>query len=186
LRESIALLVALCLLLLTSPVAAVSPARLREVTPEEVRKIEKAMPRRPTVRPDRPRKLLVFWLCEGFFHKSIPLCNKALEIMGEKTGAFETVITNDMFIFEPENLKQFDAVCFNNTTGLKFNPERTSRLCESLMNFVKGGKGIVGIHAATDNFNDWPEAMEMMGGKFTGPGAPTGPGRLRLMSPTIR
>jgi hypothetical protein len=36
------------------------------------------------------------------------------------------------------------------------------------MNFVKGGKGIVGIHAATDNFNDWPEAMEMMGGKFTG------------------
>ncbi len=168
LREPIALLVALCLSLLISPVAAVSPAKLREVTPEEVREIEKAVPRRPTVRPARPRKLLVFWLCEGFFHKSIPVGNKALEILGKKTGAFETVITNDMSIFKPENLKQFDAVCFNNTTGLKFNPERTGQLCKSLMNFVKRGKGIVGIHAATDNFNDWPEAMEMMGGKFTG------------------
>jgi len=168
LREPIALLVALCLSLLTSPSQAVSPAKLREVTPEEVRNIEKAVPKRPTVRPARPRKLLVFWLCEGFFHKSIPVGNKALEILGEKTGAFEAVITNDMSIFEPEKLKQFDAVCFNNTTGLKFNPKRTGQLCKSLMNFVKGGKGIVGIHAATDNFNDWPEAMEMMGGKFTG------------------
>jgi type 1 glutamine amidotransferase len=73
-----------------------------------------------------------------------------------------------MSIFKPENIKQFDAVCFNNTTGLKFNPEKTPELCLSLMDFVKSGKGIVGIHAATDNFNQWPEAQEMMGGKFTG------------------
>ena len=147
---------------------AQSPAKLREVTPEEVEKIEKAMPTKSTVSPAKPRKLLVFWLCEGFFHTSIPVVNKALEIMGEKTGAFETVITNDMDIFKPENLKQFDAVCFNNTTGLKFNPETAPELCKSLMDFVKGGKGIVGVHAATDNFNQWPEAQEMMGGKFTG------------------
>ena len=36
------------------------------------------------------------------------------------------------------------------------------------MEFVKNGKGIVGVHAATDNFYQWPEGMEMMGGKFTG------------------
>jgi len=36
------------------------------------------------------------------------------------------------------------------------------------MDFVKSGKGLVGIHAAADNFYDWPEAMEMMGNKFTG------------------
>jgi len=54
-------------------------------------------------------------------------------------------------------------VCFNNTTRLSFDEP----LRENLMNFIKGGKGIIGIHAATDNFYDWPEAAEMMGAQFT-------------------
>jgi type 1 glutamine amidotransferase len=151
-----------------SPLQAASPEKLRDLTAEEVQKIENAVPKQATVKPVKPRKLLVFWLCEGFFHTSIPLVNKAVVQMGKTTGAYETVVTNDMSIFKPENLKQFDAVCFNNTTGLKFNPEKTPELCKSLMDFVRSGKGIVGIHAATDNFNEWPEAQEMMGGKFTG------------------
>ena len=157
-----------CLSLLASSAQAQSPAKLRDLTPEEIQKIENAAPKKATVEPAKPRKLLVFWLCEGFFHKSIPLVNKAIEYMGKTTGAYQTVITNDMAVFKPENLAQFDAVCFNNTTGLKFNPQTTPELCKSLMDFVRGGKGIVGIHAATDNFNEWPEAQEMMGGKFTG------------------
>jgi hypothetical protein len=36
------------------------------------------------------------------------------------------------------------------------------------MDFIKGGKGIIGIHAATDNFYKWPEAAKMMGGQFCG------------------
>jgi len=165
---SAALLGLWCLSIFTSTLQAASPEKLRDLTAEEVQKIENAVPKQATVKPDKPRKLLVFWLCEGFFHTSIPLVNKALVQMGKTTGAYETVVTNDMSIFKPENLKQFDAVCFNNTTGLKFNPEKTPELCKSLMDFVRGGKGIVGIHAATDNFNEWPEAQEMMGGKFTG------------------
>jgi len=157
-----------CLSVLMSPLQAASPEKLRDLTAEEVQKIENAVPKQATVKSAKPRKLLVFWLCEGFFHKSIPLVNKAIVEMGKTTGAYETVVTNDMSIFKPENLKQFDAVCFNNTTGLKFNPAKTPELCKSLMDFVRGGKGIVGIHAATDNFNEWPEAQEMMGGKFTG------------------
>jgi len=157
-----------CLSLLTVETQAQSPAKLRDLTTNEVQKIENAAPKKATVEPAKPRKLLVFWLCEGFFHQSIPLVNKALDCMGKTTGAYETVITNDMSIFKPESLKQFDAVCFNNTTGLKFNPETTPELCKSLMDFVRGGKGIVGIHAATDNFNEWPEAQEMMGGRFSG------------------
>ena len=35
------------------------------------------------------------------------------------------------------------------------------------MDFIKSGKGIVGIHAAADNFYQFPEAQEMMGNKFT-------------------
>ena len=158
----------LCLLLLTSILQAASPAKLREVTSGEVQKIEDALPGRATVRVAKPRKLLVFWRCEGFFHKSIPVVNKALELMGKKTGAFDVVITDDYSVFTAQKLKQFDAVCLNNTTGLKFDPKKVPERCKALMDFVKSGKGIVGVHAATDNFRQWPQGEEMMGGKFTG------------------
>jgi type 1 glutamine amidotransferase len=69
--------------------------------------------------------------------------------MGKKTGAFEVVVSGDMAMFKAENLNKFDAVCLNNTTRLGFKePELRKRL----MDFIKGGKGIIGIHAATDNF----------------------------------
>jgi type 1 glutamine amidotransferase len=84
--------------------------------------------------------------------------------MGQKTGAFETVFSDDLSSFEPENLQQFDAICFNNNAEIKFPKE----LQESLMDFIKSGKGIVGIHAATDSFYDWPEAAHMFGGQFCG------------------
>jgi type 1 glutamine amidotransferase len=166
---SVALLGLWCLSMLVSPLRAESPAKLRDLAAEELQKIENAVPTKPTIQPARPGKILVFWRCEGFFHTSIPVVNEALKVMGQKTGAYEvTVCTDDYSIFTPEKLAQFDAVCFNNTTGLKFNPEKTPDMCKSLMDFVKGGKGIIGVHAATDNFNEWPEAQEMMGGKFTG------------------
>jgi len=158
-----------CLSLLTTAALAESPPKLRELTAEELQKIENAVPAKPTVRPAGPRKILVFWRCEGFYHKSIPVVNEALKIMGQKTGAYEvTVCTDDYSIFTPAKLSQFDAVCLNNTTHLKFNPKETPERCNALMDFVKSGKSIIGVHAATDNFYDWPEGMEMMGGKFTG------------------
>jgi type 1 glutamine amidotransferase len=166
---SAALLGLWCLSLLATTAQAQSPAQLRNLTAEEIQKIENAMPTKPTVQPAKPRKILVFWKCEGFFHSSIPVVNEALKIMGQKTGAFEvTVCTDDYSVFTPEKLAQFDAVCLNNTTHLKFDPKETPERCNALMDFVKGGKGIIGVHAATDNFYEWPEGQEMMGGKFTG------------------
>ena len=165
----VALLGLWCLSMLTSPLQAESPAKLRDLKADELQKIRGAVPEKPTVRPAGPRKMMVFWRCEGFYHGSIPVVNEALKIMGQKTGAYEvTVCTDDYSIFTPEKLRQFDVVCLNNTTHLKFNPKETPERCKALMDFVRGGKGIAGIHAATDNFYDWPEGMEMMGGKFTG------------------
>ncbi|MHC4071372.1 MAG: ThuA domain-containing protein [Planctomycetota bacterium] len=172
---SAALLGLWCLSLAASTLQAESPETLRELKAEEVQKIKQALPAKATVKPPKGRKLLVFWRCEGFYHKSIPVVNEALKIMGKKTGAFEvTACTDDYSIFTPEKLRQFDAVCLNNTTHLKFHPQETPERCKALMDFVKGGKGIIGVHAATDNFYNWPkgkgwsEASEMMGGKFTG------------------
>lgn len=147
---------------------AESPKELRKVTEEEIAKITAAMPDKAVAKPAKPRKMLVFWRCEGFFHTVIPVANEALRIMGEKTGAFQvTAVTDDYAVFDAATLKQFDIICLNNTTHLKFDPKTTPERCQALMDFVTSGKGIVGIHAASDNFYQWPEGMEMMGNKFT-------------------
>jgi type 1 glutamine amidotransferase len=135
------------------------------VSDADVQKIRDALPDRPAAPPARPRKLLVFNLCKGFKHGSIPTAAKALQVMGEKTGAFQTVESDDPAVFAPESLKAFDAVCMNNTTG---DPFDDAAFRQSLVDFVKGGKGLVGIHAATDCFYQWREYGEMMGGYFDG------------------
>ncbi|MBN1972809.1 MAG: ThuA domain-containing protein [Sedimentisphaerales bacterium] len=143
-------------------------------TEEEIKKMEEAMPTKAVVEPAKPRKLLVIdILGQGAFpHTSIPYWNKALQIMGEKTGAFTAVVSSDINMFSAENLAQFDAVCLNNSVSLPLSPTNTPELCKALMDFVKGGKGIMAIHAGTDAFytgaNVWPEASEMLGGKFSG------------------
>lgn len=159
---SFSLLGLFCLTLLAGTVEAKGPSA------EEIKKMEQAMPKAPVVKPAKPRKILVLNLCQGFRHSSVPFWDRALQIMGEKTGAFTATITSDLNDLAKDNLHKYDALCLNNTTRLKLDPKKTPKLCESLMSFVKGGKGIIGIHAATDNFYQWPEAMEMMGGKFTG------------------
>jgi hypothetical protein len=155
----IVLIITWCLFLIPSYSQAASA-----VSQDELKKIADASPAKATAVPAGPRKLLVFGLCNGFRHSSIPYWDEALTIMGRKTGAYEVTISNDMSVFKPESLNRFDAVCLNNTTQLKFDAEAH----ESLMAFIKGGKGIAGIHAATDNFYDWPEAAEMFGGQFSG------------------
>jgi type 1 glutamine amidotransferase len=167
---------------------AQSPKELRQVKDEEIAKIKAALPDKAVAKPAQPRKMLVFWRCEGFFHTVIPVANEALKLMGEKTGAFQvTAVTDDYSVFTAETLKQFDAVCLNNTTALKFDPKTTPERCAALMDFVKSGKGLVGIHAGADNFNQWPEGQEMIGkGSAAIPGAPAAPGPSRSMSPTIR
>ena len=77
--------------------------------------------------------------------------------MGAKTGAFETVITKDPSVFGPQNLKQFDAVFLNNTVGNLFEDPG---LRQSLMEFVYGGGGLLGVHGTSVAFTRWPGAVE--------------------------
>jgi len=158
--------VAFCTMVLLAalPTAARAQRELKPLSAEQIQKISEALPAKPTVKPAEPRKVLIFWRCGGFFHGSIRVGNVALKMLGEKTGAYEAVVSDDPNMFNPDSLKQFDALIFNNTTRLQLN--ETQR--QALLDFVQGGKGIVGIHAATDNFYDWPEGAAMMGGLFSG------------------
>ncbi|MHC4541795.1 MAG: ThuA domain-containing protein [Planctomycetota bacterium] len=143
------------------------------ITGDELQKIRKAVPRKPAAKPIKPRKLLVFNRAKGLVHTSIPYATKAIQLMAEKTGAFEAVVSDDMSIFNPESLEPFDAICFNNSNRMDFSDPAKRK---SVMDFVRSGKGVVGIHAATTNFSsakpvggvDWPEGAEMLGGIFAG------------------
>ena len=140
-------------------------AKSRAVSANELKKIEAAIPSEAPAKPAKPRKILIFDRTEGFPHDSIPCGDAAFELMGEKTGAFTVAVSDDMNVFTPENLAQYDAILLESTTQLKFNDPKQR---EALLNFVKGGKGLIGIHAASDNFPTWPEAVEMIGGQFNG------------------
>jgi len=121
-------------------------------------RIEAAIPTKAFARPGRHRKLLIFDLNVGYGgHRSIPTANLAFTLMGAKTGAFETVISRDPSIFKPENLRQFDAVFLNNTVGNLFEDPK---LRQSLIEFVYGGGGLLGVHGTSVAFTRWPGAHE--------------------------
>ncbi len=146
---------------------------------EEIVKVEAAMPTKAPAQPKKARKLLVYSLAKGFVHDSIPLGGKTFEIMGRKTGAFEATVTCDPTVFTPEKLAEFDAVMMNNTTG-DCLPAPEQR--KALADFVKSGKGVAGIHSATDALYKCAEYGEMMGGYFNG--HPFGQITVKLDDPT--
>ncbi len=161
LRHSTALMLGTAVIVLgAAPATHAAPP-----TAEQIEKMQAAMPEQAPATPLKPRKLLVFTLCKGFRHSSIECGAKALELIAEKTGAYQVVVSDDIAMFGPDQLRQFDAVCFNNNTGEIFEDPA---LKQSLLDFVRSGKGLIGIHAATDCFYNWPEFGEMMGGYFDG------------------
>jgi type 1 glutamine amidotransferase len=156
-----------------------------QAPPGSAEKIAEAIPGEPYAKPEKPRKLLVFSKTNGFRHESIATGKVLFTEMGRKTGAFETVVSDDLVNFESPNLNQFDAVCFLSTTQNVFAPskaewmtmsdadkktagEREARLKENLMEFIKSGRGFIGIHAATDCCYEWPEFGKMINGWFDG------------------
>ena len=131
-----------------------------------IERIEAAAPAEAVAKPRAPRRILVFWRCEGFFHvEGIAGGNHALACMGRRTGAYTADFSDDYSVFDPDQLAKYDAIVLNNTTHLKL-PDAAKK--QALLDFVQKGKGLVGIHAATDCFYDWPEAATMVGGLFDG------------------
>jgi uncharacterized protein len=137
------------------------------------------------------KKVLVVTVTMGFRHDSIPTAEKVLGELAQKSGAF----TVDYARVEPkdpefkgpdgkpdeakvklaitkvlaekmsaEALKNYDAVVFANTTGKLPLPDG-----EAFIDWIKSGKGFVGMHAAADTFdqrNFWKPYVEMLGAQF--------------------
>jgi uncharacterized protein len=110
------------------------------------------------------RKVLYLTHSAGFKHAVLPLSEQIFKELGERSGAFDLTVTQDCSVISKEGLKPFDAVVFYTTGELPISDEQK----KAFIDFIKAGKGFVGIHSATDTFYKWPEYGEMIGGYFDG------------------
>ncbi|WP_346862748.1 ThuA domain-containing protein [uncultured Draconibacterium sp.] len=156
-----------------------------ECTPEWVQKIEKIAPAKAEVQPQKTRKILIFDRFTGFDHWVIPHTTQVIKVLGEKTGAYEVRITKDVFCFEKNNLKSYDAVVLNSacsigprrdlildcldidtSMGDEEKKEKAAQLEANLINYVKQGGGLMVTHGAIVMQNNSVPFSEMVGGSF--------------------
>ena len=145
---------------------------------------------------DAPKRVLVVTTTTGFRHSSIPTAEKIIGELATKSGKFTVdyagvnpnapeyngadgkpdkekvnaaivrVLAEKM---RPAALKNYDAVIFANTTGDLPLPDKAA-----FLDWIKSGKGFVGMHAATDTFRGHEPMdpyIEMIGGEFKQHGA---------------
>lgn len=123
-----------------------------------------ALPDRAPAAPRQPRRVLVLARAAGFVHSSIPLAAATIEALGTRTGAWTTTITYDAADITADNLKQYDAVFLASTTGAFLDdpddPAATAARRAALLDFVRSGKGLAAIHAATDAYHESKAAAQ--------------------------
>ena len=137
-----------------------APADIEKRAAETRAKIDAAIPNKPIASPKRARKLLVIESLEGMSHNTIPLTNVMIQRMGEKTGAWTTVFSNDLNNLRYPKVKEYDAVFLNSIVG-EFLPDPAMRA--DLVRYVNEGGGMGGIHGTPWASRNWDEFAEMIG-----------------------
>lgn len=138
-----------------------TPRPRREVLLIERAKIVAALPAKAPAAPRRPRKLLIF---DGLAnHPSVPYADLAMQLMGEKTGAFTATISGDVSALQADNLRQFDAVYLNNNVGTTVDVFGTPELRQGLLAYVSDGGGLVANHGTSVASPKWKEFGDLLG-----------------------
>jgi cytochrome c len=114
------------------------------------------------------KRVLIFSKTASFRHKSIEAGQRFLMDLGKKEG-FLVDTTENSTKFNDENLKNYAAVIWLNTTGDVLNADQQA----DFERYIQAGGGYVGIHAASDTEYGWSWYNDLMGGYFDGhPGNP--------------
>jgi type 1 glutamine amidotransferase len=137
-----------------------APAEIERRAAETRAKIDTAIPNKPIAAPKKPRRLLVIESLEGMSHNTIPHTNVMIQRMGEKTGAWTTVFSNDLNNLRYPKVKEYDAVFLNSIVG-EFLPDPAMRA--DLVRYVNEGGGLGGIHGTPWASRNWDEFAEMIG-----------------------
>jgi type 1 glutamine amidotransferase len=107
-------------------------------------------------------KVLMSRHSEGWEHTYLPHAEVAIKKLGKESGLFDAVTTARSRLITAEELAKYDVLVFATTGELPLNEAQK----KAVLDFVRNGKGFVGIHNATDTFYKWPEYGEMVGGYF--------------------
>jgi hypothetical protein len=154
---------ALALALLLLPTGAVAEKPADGLSEAERAAIARTIPPSAPAKPAEPRRLLVVDLNVGRRgHRSIPHANLAVRLMGERTGAYTTIVCHDRSMLAAERLAEFDAVFLNNTLGPIFH---TPALREGFAAYIAGGGGLAANHAVTVTSTDWPTFGDILGAR---------------------
>ena len=119
--------------------------------------------------PDDPEarfRVLVFSKTAGFRHDSIDEGHAAIEALGEAND-FQVDHTEDAAIFNAAALAHYDTVVFLSTTGDVLNAAQQT----AFENYIKGGGGFTGIHAAADTEYEWKWYGSLVGALLPQPPA---------------
>jgi uncharacterized protein len=113
------------------------------------------------------QRVLIFSKTAGWHHTSIPAGIAAIVKLGQENN-FDVDTTIDAAKFTYDNLKQYSAVIFLNTTGDVLNDAQQAEFEK----YIKAGGGFVGVHAASDTEYDWPWYGNLVGAYFKNHPAP--------------
>ena len=109
-------------------------------------------------------RVLYFTYSAGYRHDVIPAFRGNFDTAWKEFRAFEVTPTEDTSEFSTRNLERYTAVIFYTTGEIPMSgAEKTA-----LLNFVRSGRGFIGVHSATDTFYSWPDYLDLIGGYFNG------------------
>jgi uncharacterized protein len=106
-------------------------------------------------------RVLAFSKTAGFRHASIPAALDAIDELGAANG-FTVDRSEDAADFTDANLANYNAIVFVSTTGDFLNDEQQA----ALQQYIRGGGGYAGIHAAADAEYDWAWYGQLTGAYF--------------------
>ena len=105
--------------------------------------------------------MLVFSKTAGFRHDSIDEGIAAIQALGAAND-FQVDATEDASVFRAGLLDDYDTVVFLSTTGDALNDAQQA----AFEDYIQGGGGYTGIHAAADTEYAWPWYGSLVGGYF--------------------
>jgi type 1 glutamine amidotransferase len=111
-----------------------------------------------------PKRVLYITHSAGFRHGSIETSREILREIGERTGAFEVVASEDLALLSADTLRDFDVLFFFTSGELALSDAQKA----DLLAFVRNGKGFGGAHSATDTLYQWAGYGELIGAYFNG------------------
>lgn len=110
-----------------------------------------------------PVRVLMLTATAGFRHDSIPVARQVMSALAASSGSFTVTATEDLSVLSASGLGGYDVLCFALTSGeLALDDARKA----AITSFVRGGKGFLGVHSATDTLYSWPEYGRLTGAYF--------------------